>query len=237
MKIAVLLSGKSDLFHKTKDILEQNVLQNYDCDVYVHTWKNHLNTDIFSIDVKSYKIETAKKFNFKIGEVDSYVPSTNTYSQFYSFNESLNLSDEENYDFYVKTRFDVWFLNKINFKELDSSKVYLLPHGKWGSPRYSKEWLQTYPHLNKLPKDFLFIFGSKNKQVFKNLYNNIENYNTIENIILCGEDIFFHHMAKNNICLEVLPDQDINGLVRPDNHHQGSGYIAYTSDGFYTYLS
>ena len=117
MKIALLLMGKHDHFEQTKDLLIKNIISGNDCDVYIHTWniQNKLSpTGVFN-PIKSIFEKNKKEFDIKINEFDPYVPPINTICQFYSFHECLKLTENKEYDFYIRCRFDNWFLNKINF--------------------------------------------------------------------------------------------------------------------------
>ena len=237
MKIALLLSGKHEMCKKTRKIINENIIRGNNCDTYIHTWNGESEMSPISIydPIKAVFEKPKTDYPFQMNEVDSCVPPINTFSQFYSFNESLKLTEDKFYNFYVKSRFDVWFLNKIDFSALNPNKIYFLPYGRKGIPRYSQKWVEKYGNNTVLPKDFLFIFSHQQKDNFLDLYGSIEHYNTKENIILCAEDLLFHHIAKKNIDIEILPNQDVNGLVRPPNHHQGEGYIVYNSEGFHKY--
>ena len=48
---------------------------------------------------------------------------------------------------------------------------------------------------------------------------------------MIGEDLMFHHFAKNNIQIKFLENNPLNGLYRPVGHPHGDGLIIYDSFG------
>jgi hypothetical protein len=49
---------------------------------------------------------------------------------------------------------------------------------------------------------------------------------------MVGEDLIFHHFAKNEVKIKLLEDNQVNGLYRHSNHPHGDGLIIYDAFGF-----
>lgn len=151
-KIAILLSGHIRSNHYIKSL---HHLQNYDYDVFIHTWDNfgfkgketNLNdtTDLHRIqkivseipNVKVSKIENNKNFILSLEDkgityFNFSSPENFIKSQLYSISESYKIfedyykSKQETYDLVVRTRFE----NQFTEVRIDAGLISLLQNNK-----------------------------------------------------------------------------------------------------------
>lgn len=138
MKIAVCISGQPRAYAQGYEYMKRNLLDHYDCDIFIHTWKNKVyNTDdvIDLYNPKLYEVD----YPIDKGKYDLLFPNTPnpkgwpptaTVSMFYSMFQSLILKSNyeiENgkYDWVVKTRFDYAINGVIPFEQLDKNRLYI----------------------------------------------------------------------------------------------------------------
>ena len=111
MKIALCFSGQTRSFEKGYEYFKRNLLDHYDVDVYIHSWKRT------AVEGEScvnglYKPKDYLFEDKLMGDYDSIYTKTPdvvkhpprfTYSMFYSKNEVLKLIDGQ-YDWVISTR-------------------------------------------------------------------------------------------------------------------------------------
>lgn len=229
MKIAICLSGKPDFTEESIKHIHQCVIDDFNSfDFYIHTWQEK---DFPFKGIKKIKTENYPSFSSPTSRFDQCVPPFNTFSQLYSISQSIELALNSGveYDLYIRCRFDVYIGNKINYDKLSKGFVYMLPEGRNENPRWSREYPNKIGIL-PLPKDFFWICDKKGALISSTLFKNIVQYNLNENIILCPEDLIFHHFAVNNLQIKLLENNIINGLFR-QKHHHGNGLIIYDRYG------
>jgi hypothetical protein len=150
MKIALLLSG---LPRKVKESYETNwrhLIENYDIDVYLHTWKD--NTfgcnwqDVLDTytNIKSLQIQSPFKFtHFKIGiqlphnDTSRPLPEYDVMSCFrqlpmiYSWQKVYQTVYDSgvSYDLIIRSRYDLNFITPINLNLIDSNYINHAPGG------------------------------------------------------------------------------------------------------------
>ena len=137
MKVALCLSGyfssqkdKSSLGKDGFEYIKKHILTKADVDVYMHCWDFELKSEIealYSPYLKESNLEKQidfKEINYKNG-LDLYqihgTPFYNIFSQFYSIQESFKLLYHNNYDQYdyvIKSRFDLGRINRKNTSPL-----------------------------------------------------------------------------------------------------------------------
>jgi len=241
MKIAICLSGISNICKESLDHFLSSIMH-LDADVYIHSWINLGIADglinIFP-NVKKITLEhqdKKNKWNYIVKDLS--VNPANTAFQLYGISESFKLALNSNikYDFFVRCRFDVFVGNKIKYENLNSECMHMLPNGR-SMPIESSKIFYEKINIHPLPKDFFWICNQKGAEVSANLFKDAEYYNIYEGIPMIGEDLMFHHFAKNDIQIELLENNQLNGLYRPLGHHHGNGLIIYDSFGPKKYSS
>jgi hypothetical protein len=138
MKIAVCISGQPRAYAQGYEYMKRNLLDKYDCDIFIHTWKNK----VYNIDnvISLYKPKLHEVENPYEKDVFDHLfpntpnakgwPPTATVSMFYSMFKSLTLKAEYEiesgkYDWVVKTRFDYAINGVIPFEQLDRNRLYI----------------------------------------------------------------------------------------------------------------
>lgn len=110
---------------------KKNVIQNYDVDIFFHTWKIDKNTHNILLDnYKPKKFIIEDKNIIAIENTNKYDPELSLKCRYYSESKSTELMlkyQEENnfeYDLVMHTIFDQLFFTKINFENLDKNYIY-----------------------------------------------------------------------------------------------------------------
>ena len=110
---------------------KKNVIQNYDVDIFFHTWK--IDEDTHNILIDNYKPKNfiiEDKNIIAIKKNNEYNTDFDIKCRYYSESKSTELMlkyQEENnikYDLVMHTLFDQLFLTSINFKNLDKNYIY-----------------------------------------------------------------------------------------------------------------
>lgn len=171
MKIAVCISGQPRSYAKGYEYLKRNLLDHYDCDIFIHSWENPV-YERFDV-VNLYK---PKRWDFEQPFGDHYdrfftnvpgsgwYPPTATISMFYSMLKVMELKchhelENSHYDWVVRTRFDYALNGVIPFNTLDSSKLYIpdcrmVPTRDFGNDQFAfsssknmNEYMSTYLYM------------------------------------------------------------------------------------------
>ncbi|OUU26653.1 MAG: hypothetical protein CBB97_07505 [Candidatus Endolissoclinum sp. TMED37] len=149
MKVALCLSGyfssQKDKSSHGKDGFEhikKNILSKADVDVFMHCWnqdQKHQIEALYAPYLKASKFEKQIDFKpiFYKNGLDKYpihgTPFYNIFSQFYSIQESFKLfyqNDFKQYDFVIKSRFDLGRINRYQTSPLISLYSRLRGNGK-----------------------------------------------------------------------------------------------------------
>lgn len=134
MKIALCFNGQLRSYRDIYEYIEKNVLNNFDTDIFFHTWDDpNLEDAVNLYKPKLYKSEPLVNENFPLNKYRS--PSEHfrktTFFQFYSLFKAFQLKREYEiqnnftYDVVIRNRFDsaINFIPKLN--EMDPNKIYL----------------------------------------------------------------------------------------------------------------
>lgn len=174
MKIAVCISGLPRAYEKGYEYLKKNLLDHYDVDIFIHTWKNKVyNTEDV---IELYKPVDWLVENLSIFDRDllnkKYVntpnakvfPPSNAVYAYYSIFKSCSLKIRKEirtqpYDWVVKTRFDYALNGQMPFAALDKTKIYI-PNCRmvitrdfgndqfaFGSSPVMNKYMSTYWHM------------------------------------------------------------------------------------------
>ena len=235
MKIAIVFSGFPNITEEfKKHFYEAICVGDHEFDFYAHAWGEGKERDLLSefAEFKDATVEKQRPFHAPIGWREDFPPQ-NTFGQLYSISESFKiaLNSGIDYDFYVRCRFDVFVGEKINYDVLNKEKCWMLPLGKSNPPKHSQPYIERI-NILPLPKDFFWICNKDTAKICTTFYDNITDYNLNGGIVLCPEDLMFHHLAVNNVKISLLLQNLENGLYR-QNHHHGNGLVLYNEKGPY----
>jgi hypothetical protein len=175
MKIAVCISGQPRAYAQGYEYMKRNLLDHYDCDIFIHTWINN----VYPVDdvIKLYNPKSwinekpypdwAKKIYDETytntPDAKGWPPNA-TVSMFYSMFRSLQKKTEyelmnEKYDWVVKTRFDYAINGVIPFEQLDRNRLYIpncrmTPMRDFGNDQFAfasngimTDYMSTYLYL------------------------------------------------------------------------------------------
>ncbi len=237
MKIAICISGQPRSFKQSYISLKEYFLNNYNCDVYFHTWKTPYfestnfgfgNTQ-YSLTEDSYndliQLYNPKKYILEqpiIFDASGYKcpiwrqPLNNTLSMFYSLYKSFQLIEEE-YDYVVRTRFDIDY-SKFNL-ELPKKGI-ILP-----------EWNTDLRVKHRGYYDVFAIGQQRYMKIYSEVFSNIISYITNDESFLSflsegwpGQDsplrneyLLKWHLIKNNVEITEKPtleEKSDVGLIR-----------------------
>jgi len=237
MKIAICVSGQPRNFRQSYKSLKKYLLDKYDCDVYFHTWKadtfestnfgfgNHqydLNRDDFFdlislFEPKKYSLETPITFDASDYRCPIWrQPLNNTLSMFYSNYRAFQLVESE-YDYVVRTRFDIDY-SKLNLE---------LPEDGLTVP----EWNTDLRVQSRGYYDAFALGRQKDMEVYSQVFSNIISYIALDaefleslsggwpeqDSPLRNEYLLKWHLIKNNIKVKQLPTLEIKadaGIIR-----------------------
>lgn len=173
MRIAVCISGQPRAYKEGYEYLKKNLLDRYDCDVFIHTWKNKVydTTNVINLyqpvaSIAEDYFEFAEVLNKKYTHTPDpkKFPASNAAFAYYSvFRSCLLKLDHEvktrQYDWVVKTRFDYALNTQLNFEKLDSHKIYIpncrmVPERDFGNDQFAfgssyimNSYMSTYIHM------------------------------------------------------------------------------------------
>lgn len=186
MKIAVCISGQYRAYKQGYEYLKRNLLDKYDCDIFIHSWYN--SNVYLADDVRELYKPVLWRFDMPISKEEGYdeiftnvpgagwYPPTATISMFYSMFHALRLKCEyelkrSHYDWVVRTRFDYAVNGVIPFEQLDPTKVYI-PNCRmvptrdfgndqfaFGSSRVMNEYMSTYLHMRNFYDEGVQMIG------------------------------------------------------------------------------
>ena len=187
MKIALVLSGQLRSVSEGYKYIKQNLLNHYDVDVFFHTWaKNWDRNAIELYKPKDALIEEDSIFdnfpNYRI--VSDSHPARNTILMYRSiaYADMLRKHSKIEYDWVIRSRFDFALNVKIDFNQLDRTKMYFC------DTRSNAEATEVH--------DQFAIARPNDMDVYSSVYNNIHSYHS-EGCVVNGEDLLIYHLAKN----------------------------------------
>ncbi len=174
MKIAVCISGQPRAYAQGYEYLKRNLLDKYDCDIFIHTWHNKVyrTTDVIELyKPVEWKAENQLSKSFYDSKYTN-TPDANgwpphaTVSMFYSTFQALVLKTNHEllhsrYDWIVKTRFDYALNGVLPFEHLDRNKLYIpncrmTPLRDFGNDQFAfgsnhvmTDYMSTYLHMDQ----------------------------------------------------------------------------------------
>lgn len=215
MKIALCLSGQARSFEKGFEYHKKNLLDHYDVDVFIHTWKGSEVNDLVDL-YKPTALMTDEKLTH---DFDSMYPNTPnmerhpprfTVAMFYSMYQSCVLKTEHEirnkfkYDWVIKSRTDYALNVAIPFAELDPKKLYI-------------------PNCRMVPeRDFgndQFAFGGS--EVMNNrmtIYLNMQHFYD-QGVQMIGEDMMKAQLHETNLHGDNLVYVNMNNPFPPGEYN------------------
>jgi hypothetical protein len=148
MKVAILISGQPRNFKKGYEELKRAYLDRYDCDVYLHSWKDtKFQATQFFQDrpVQEYTMENSwvdEVINLYQPKISTFEPPKifdeknivdpmwrqplqNTKAMWYSVQKAFEITPP-GYDVYIRTRFDLRYEESLlNLSSLDLSTLHV----------------------------------------------------------------------------------------------------------------
>jgi hypothetical protein len=236
MKVAILLTGHSRDYNKTFDSLKKNVLDVYDCDVYLNTWDvNQTSPDrginrTFNIPEKAFDTQSLitkyqpylKNYNFE--SWDSY---TNNRFPSISFldrpDDVFKVNERAIYhgSFWVERLRDQWWMINKGWKLIDNPEQYdvifrmrfdlqinhiQFKKAKFVVPKSEVEFHKIGTHWS----DHMAYGESDSMEKYCNMFHHIESLYTNHNIdISHAEAMSEFYMREYGHPSEVFIDLDI----------------------------
>lgn len=217
MRIAVCISGQPRAYKQGYEYLKRNLLDKYDCDIFIHTWHNKVYRTMDVIDL--YKpVEWRAENPLSKSFYDSkYTNTPNaagwpphaTVSMFYSVFQSLLLKTKHElahsrYDWIVKMRFDYALNGVLPFDQLDKTKLYI-------------------PNCRMTPlRDFgndQFAFGSNVVVTdYMSTYLYMDQYYNA-GCAMIGEDMMSANLHRHGLVGERLVYVDMNNPFPPGKYN------------------
>lgn len=218
MKIALCFSGQARSFEQGYEFYKRNLLDHYDVDVYIHTWKFAEQNRLVDL----YKPRSIDTQIPPLGDFDNIYTNTPnaikhpprfTYRMLYSMNEVSQMIHGD-YDWVIKTRTDYALNVKIPFEELDNTKLYI-------------------PNCRMVPeRDFgndQFAFGSQETMMkYMSTFQNIDKYYEAGNQFI-GEDMMRANLHEHGLIGEKLVYCNMNNPF-PPGPHNGSWHSLIRDD-------
>jgi len=199
MKIALLIAGYLRGFHENIDNIKNNIIQNNECDIYMHVTENDLDDKYHN---KKYTIDSIRKElnpkmliisnNFKFSDNKTINNLLNQNYKYYLLNEEKNKFmkiENIHYNIIFKIRPDMHIHEKINF-ENETNVVYI--------PKDSKIDLNKLQNINDNHICDIFAYGDSDiMNKYFDYFNNIKNL--IEEFGFVNETLLYHYLTSNKI--------------------------------------
>lgn len=208
MKIALCFSGQARSFEKGYEYYKKNLLDHYDVDVYIHSWKFENERNLLELyRPKSYEFETPPLGNFDNRYTNTPNPQKHppkfTYRMLYSMFRCSQIV-LGNYDWVIKSRTDYALNVKIPFEKLDNQLLHI-------------------PNCRMVPqRDFgndQFAFSSQENMLkYMSTYVNIDKYYNAGNQFI-GEDMMRANLHEHGLHGEKLVYVDMNNPFPPGPHN------------------
>lgn len=114
-----------DIGRKAYELLEKEN-EGIEFDYYIHSWSTHLGGKL-GVEYTPRALKVEEQADFRKDFTEGYDKGTPlryhlTKSRWYSAKESLNLIEDQDYDYVMLSRFDIMFNKPINFASLPKNK-------------------------------------------------------------------------------------------------------------------
>jgi len=206
-KLALCLSGQARGLSKAHSFIQKNLLDPYNVDVFLHTWKPkggiaqiqlyERMISLYDPILFSYDHPIPKETNQDMMVSIISHPANFCTSMFYSIYKSNDLrvrhqiSKNKKYDFVIRSRFDLALNAVIDFSKLKKRVVYISKDTDHPNPLFNDQFAIADPDtMNIYASTFLHL---------RNLYES--------GVKFCGHEMLQEHLTRNNISFERI---DIN---------------------------
>lgn len=195
-QIAILISGYLRTFENNINNFKNNVLQNYNVDIYIHKTKNEKNDkynntnnwdNIKKILKPKIILETDELYFNNNNKINNLL---NQFYKFYILNNIKNIIEEEEnitYDIVIKWRPDILLNNKLDFTSIKKNTIYI--------PSDSK--IDISKLINKKDKYLcdIIAYGDNNSMnyyfnFYKKLNDLIKKYGS------CSETLLYYYLQN-----------------------------------------
>ena len=182
MKLALCLSGQPRSYFDAHSYVKRNLLDHYDVDVYVHSWKNenhllHLKIyeeikAIYSPIFSLFDSPLNSKVNDDMMVSNASHPAHFCTSMFYSifkadhFRNVAELFLNKKYDFVIRSRFDLALNKVLDFSQFRTGKVYISKDTDGPNPLFNDQFAIADPETMKIySSTYLFLRQHYNRAV------------------------------------------------------------------------
>jgi hypothetical protein len=215
MKIALCIAGQPRSFKLGYDYIKENLLNHYDVDIFIHTWKNDDVDEIKQLyNPVSILIEEPLQEDFdslyKNTPNAVKYPPRYTVSSYYSIYRSCELKTKNEfktnttYDWVIKSRFDYALNVIIPFNEMDNKKIYIpncrmVPTRDFGNDQFA---FSSSENMNDYMSTYLFL-----------------NHYYDQGVQMIGEDMCSANLKQHDLVGEKLVYVNMNNPFPPGPHN------------------
>ena len=200
MKLALCLSGQPRSYVKVFDYLKKNLLDPYDVDIFIHSWKlNNYQQNTFEYVTGLYgpvsiffDKELPNTINSDMIVPNASHPANFCTSMFYSIYRSNDFRirhqtlNDVKYDYVIRSRFDFALNKVIDFNSLERGKLYIPKDTDGPNPLLNDQFAIADPDtMNVYASTFLNL---------RQLYNS--------GVPLCGHEMLQEQLLRNSIPVE-----------------------------------
>lgn len=206
MKLALLISGYLRGLYENIDSIRENIIQNNDCDIYIHitsSYKDdkyinkHISLDFINEKLNPKIIIITRNFLLSKNKDTNNILNQNY--KFYMLNEErkrIMTIENINYDVVIKIRPDTHFSCKLELNEMDSSKISI--------PIDNKLDINKLQNIDdKYICDIIAYGGSELMDKYFNYYNHIIELIKIYHTEI-NETLLYYYLSDNNIQYELV---------------------------------
>ena len=204
MKLALCLSGQPRSYEKTFYYIKKNLLEHYNVDIFIHSWKAKFGlsqmkifeevTTLYEPISVFFDAELPATINSHMHVPNASHPANFCTSMLYSIyrandfrirHQTLN---DVKYDYVIRSRFDLALNKNIDFSSLERGKVYV-----------SKDTDDPNPLLN----DQFAIADPDTMNIYASTFLNLGPlYNS--GVLLCGHEMIQEQLTRNTVPVERL---------------------------------
>lgn len=224
MKLAVCISGQPRMFKKSYESIKSHILDKYDCDLYIFSWKKEDSSKIDKFNSWRYQDEGTLEeyinlYNPKAYLIEKYtdeienqfIKEENKYgfirednpvrrylAMLYGIYQANQLSDDKgNYDYIIRTRPDILY----NGFQLPKTNIMIDHYGNGRT-------------INS-PGDVFACGIPVEMEIYSSLYYNVQYHFKEDGIIPNTEILLEHHLRKFNINWQI--SHYVDKIIRPPN--------------------
>tara|TARA_Y100000389_G_scaffold204960_1_gene261278 strand:- start:7707 stop:9071 length:1365 start_codon:yes stop_codon:yes gene_type:complete len=196
MKIAILISGYLRTFENNINNFKNNVLQNYNVDIYIHKTKNEKNDkynntnnwdNIKKILKPKIILETDELYFNNNNKINNLL---NQFYKFYILNNIKNIIEEEEnitYDIVIKWRPDILLNNKLDFTSIKKNTIYIPSDSKIDISKLMNE-------KDKYLCDIIAYGDNNSMNYYFNFYKKLNDL--IKKYGSCSETLLYYYLQN-----------------------------------------